>query len=146
MTSVPHAGSQLATLNIKNEVLDPAEFESVEASAKWNAGATLSLHGSAPRDEPREPVAERRFALEPLRSHAAVEFRCGGDLPVGDVCRLRQFRGPAGIHARGHDVENLFDESYYPNACNYNNITPGSPLAVHVGVTANFQSGSSREA
>jgi len=34
-------------------------------------------------------------------------------------------------------VENLFDERYYPNAHN-NNITPGSPLAVRVGVTANF--------
>ena len=35
-------------------------------------------------------------------------------------------------------VENLFDERYYPNAHNNNNITPGSPLAVRVGVTANF--------
>jgi catecholate siderophore receptor len=36
------------------------------------------------------------------------------------------------------NVENLFDERYYPNAHNNNNITPGSPLAVRVGVTANF--------
>jgi catecholate siderophore receptor len=35
-------------------------------------------------------------------------------------------------------VENLFDERYYPNAHNNNNITPGSPLALRVGVTANF--------
>jgi catecholate siderophore receptor len=36
------------------------------------------------------------------------------------------------------NVENLLDEGYYPNAHNNNNITPGSPLAVRVGVTANF--------
>lgn len=36
------------------------------------------------------------------------------------------------------NVENLFDEEYYPNAHNNNNITPGSPLAVRAGVTASF--------
>ncbi len=36
------------------------------------------------------------------------------------------------------NVENLFDEDYYPNAHNNNNITPGSPLAVRVGLTAAF--------
>jgi catecholate siderophore receptor len=36
------------------------------------------------------------------------------------------------------NVENLFDEDYYPNAHNNDNITPGSPLAVRVGVTASF--------
>jgi len=36
------------------------------------------------------------------------------------------------------NLENLLDERYYPNAHNNNNITPGSPLAVRVGVTANF--------
>ncbi len=36
------------------------------------------------------------------------------------------------------NVENLLDERYYPNAHSNNNITPGSPLAVRVGVTANF--------
>ncbi len=36
------------------------------------------------------------------------------------------------------NVENLLDEEYYPNAHNNNNITPGSPLAFRVGVTANF--------
>ena len=36
------------------------------------------------------------------------------------------------------NVENLFDESFYPYAHNNNNITPGSPLAVRVGMTANF--------
>jgi catecholate siderophore receptor len=36
------------------------------------------------------------------------------------------------------NVENLLDERYYPNAHNNNNITPGSPLAVRFGVTANF--------
>jgi catecholate siderophore receptor len=36
------------------------------------------------------------------------------------------------------NVENLLDERYYPNAHNNNNITPGSPLAVRVGVTASF--------
>ena len=36
------------------------------------------------------------------------------------------------------NVENLLDERYYPNAHNNNNITPGSPLAVRVGVVANF--------
>ncbi len=36
------------------------------------------------------------------------------------------------------NVENLLDERYYPNAHNNNNITPGSPLALRVGVTASF--------
>jgi catecholate siderophore receptor len=36
------------------------------------------------------------------------------------------------------NVENLLDERYYPNAHNNNNITPGSPLAVRVGMTASF--------
>ncbi len=36
------------------------------------------------------------------------------------------------------NVENLFDENYYPNAHNNNNITPGSPLAIRAGVTARF--------
>ena len=36
------------------------------------------------------------------------------------------------------NVENLLDETYYPNAHNNNNITPGSPLAVRAGVTARF--------
>ena len=36
------------------------------------------------------------------------------------------------------NVENLFDEDYYPNAHNNNNITPGSPTAVRVGVMASF--------
>jgi len=36
------------------------------------------------------------------------------------------------------NVENLFDERYYPNAHNNNNITPGSPAAVRASVTASF--------
>ncbi len=36
------------------------------------------------------------------------------------------------------NLENLLDEEYYPNAHNNNNITPGSPLAVRVGVIASF--------
>jgi catecholate siderophore receptor len=36
------------------------------------------------------------------------------------------------------NLENLLDEKYYPNAHSNNNITPGSPLALRVGVIANF--------
>lgn len=36
------------------------------------------------------------------------------------------------------NVENLFDERYFQFAHNNNNITPGSPTAVRVGVTARF--------
>lgn len=36
------------------------------------------------------------------------------------------------------NVENLLDENYYPNAHSNNNITPGSPRAVKVGLTARF--------
>ena len=36
------------------------------------------------------------------------------------------------------NVENLLDEDYYSNANSNNNITPGSPLAIRVGVTMNF--------
>jgi catecholate siderophore receptor len=36
------------------------------------------------------------------------------------------------------NVENLLDEKYYPNAHNNNNITPGSPTAVRLAVTASF--------
>ncbi len=36
------------------------------------------------------------------------------------------------------NVENLLDETYYPNAHNNNNISPGSPLALRAGVTMRF--------
>jgi catecholate siderophore receptor len=36
------------------------------------------------------------------------------------------------------NIENLLDETYYPNAHSNNNITPGAPLAIRVGVTARF--------
>lgn len=36
------------------------------------------------------------------------------------------------------NVENLLDENYYPNAHSNSNITPGSPRAVKVGLTARF--------
>ncbi len=36
------------------------------------------------------------------------------------------------------NVENILDENYYPNAHSNNNITPGSPRAVKVGLTARF--------
>jgi catecholate siderophore receptor len=36
------------------------------------------------------------------------------------------------------NIENLLDETYYANAHNNNNISPGSPLAVRAGVTARF--------
>ncbi len=36
------------------------------------------------------------------------------------------------------NIENLFDKQYFPNAHSNNNITPGSPLAVRLGLTARF--------
>ena len=36
------------------------------------------------------------------------------------------------------NVENIFDEEYYPSAHNNNNISPGSPRAAYVTVKANF--------
>lgn len=36
------------------------------------------------------------------------------------------------------NVENLFDERYYPSAHNNNNIAPGSPRAVRVALTTGF--------
>ncbi|OYW56278.1 MAG: hypothetical protein B7Y80_07635 [Hyphomicrobium sp. 32-62-53] len=36
------------------------------------------------------------------------------------------------------NVENIFDEVYYPSAHNNNNISPGSPRAAYVTVKANF--------
>jgi catecholate siderophore receptor len=36
------------------------------------------------------------------------------------------------------NVENLFDETYFPNAHSNTNITPGAPLTVKLGLTANF--------
>jgi catecholate siderophore receptor len=36
------------------------------------------------------------------------------------------------------NLENLLDETYYANAHNNNNISPGSPFAVRAGVTARF--------
>jgi catecholate siderophore receptor len=36
------------------------------------------------------------------------------------------------------NIENLLDETYYGTAHNDNNITPGSPLAVRVGLTTRF--------
>ncbi len=36
------------------------------------------------------------------------------------------------------NVENLFDRKYYMNADNNNNISPGSPRAIRVGLIARF--------
>jgi catecholate siderophore receptor len=36
------------------------------------------------------------------------------------------------------NVENLFDKKYYINADGNNNISPGSPRAVRIGLTARF--------
>lgn len=36
------------------------------------------------------------------------------------------------------NIENLFDTGYYATAHNNNNITPGSPLAIRLGITARF--------
>jgi catecholate siderophore receptor len=36
------------------------------------------------------------------------------------------------------NVENLLEEDYFASAHNNNNITPGSPLAVRMGVTVAF--------
>ena len=36
------------------------------------------------------------------------------------------------------NVENLFDKGYYVNADGNTNISPGSPRAIRVGVTARF--------
>jgi catecholate siderophore receptor len=36
------------------------------------------------------------------------------------------------------NVENVFDKKYYINADGNNNISPGSPTAFHVGLTAGF--------
>ncbi|HWL39624.1 MAG TPA: TonB-dependent receptor, partial [Gemmatimonadaceae bacterium] len=36
------------------------------------------------------------------------------------------------------NLENLFNEKYYPLAHNNNNITPGSPRAVRVSLTTGF--------
>jgi catecholate siderophore receptor len=36
------------------------------------------------------------------------------------------------------NVENLLDETYYTNADGNNNISPGSPQALRVGLTAEF--------
>lgn len=36
------------------------------------------------------------------------------------------------------NIENLLDKDYYATAHNNNNITPGSPLAVRLGITARF--------
>jgi len=36
------------------------------------------------------------------------------------------------------NVENLFDTGYYANAHSNNNISPGSPLAIRLGITARF--------
>jgi catecholate siderophore receptor len=36
------------------------------------------------------------------------------------------------------NVENMFDEQYYPNAHSNTNITPGSPRAVRFALTTRF--------
>jgi catecholate siderophore receptor len=36
------------------------------------------------------------------------------------------------------NLENLFDKKYYLNADNNNNISPGSPRALRVSLTARF--------
>ena len=36
------------------------------------------------------------------------------------------------------NIENLFDAKYYANAHSNTNITPGSPIAIRVGITTRF--------
>jgi len=36
------------------------------------------------------------------------------------------------------NIENLFDRTYYVNADNNNNISPGSPRAIRVSLIARF--------
>jgi catecholate siderophore receptor len=36
------------------------------------------------------------------------------------------------------NIENVLDETYYANADNNNNISPGSPRAYRVGLVAGF--------
>jgi catecholate siderophore receptor len=36
------------------------------------------------------------------------------------------------------NIQNLFDTRYYLNADNNNNISPGSPRAARIGLTARF--------
>jgi catecholate siderophore receptor len=211
MAYVPRAGSQLASLNITNEALDPEEFENVEVGAKWDASPVLSLTAAVFQldrknvavPDPNDPTV---FFLADGQRTKGVELgvsgrindawsiqggyayqdgrfteRLGGthlgNLPRNvaslwnrydltqqwglglgvtwqsemyaasdNLVTLPEFtRVDAGVFYTPSErlrlqlnVENLLDESYYPYAHNDNNITPGSPLAVRVGVTANF--------
>ncbi len=68
-----------------------------------------------------------------------------GNLPAYTVTLPGFFRLDGAIFFKWSDnlraqinIENLTNTKYYPTAHNNNNITPASPLAVRVGVTATF--------
>jgi catecholate siderophore receptor len=68
-----------------------------------------------------------------------------GNLPAYTVTLPGYFRLDGAVYYKLNDslraqvnIENLTNTKYYPTAHNNNNITPGSPIAVRVGVTATF--------
>jgi catecholate siderophore receptor len=211
MTYVPRAGSQLSSLNVTNEALDPEEFENIEVGAKWDVRPGLALTvalfqldrsnvvipdpdnpdvsilvdgqrtkgfelgasgrineawsiqgGYAYQDgELTEALGGTRLAQLP--KHVAslwnrYDFMPAWGVGLGVVHQTEMFaaadntvtlpeftRVDAAVFYAPNErlrmqlnLENLLDEKYYPNAHNNNNITPGSPMAVRVGVIANF--------
>jgi catecholate siderophore receptor len=211
MTYIPRAGTQLNSLNLSNQALDPEEFENTEIGVKWDLREGLALtaalfrldRGNVVIPDPNQPgesllvdgqrseglelgvsgrirdnwslvggyawqdgelteaLGGTRLAQLPrhvvsLWNRLDLTPRWGAGLGV--IHQTRMFaaadnavtlpgftRVDAAVYFTPSDrlrlqlnVENLLDDTYYPNAHNNNNISPGSPLAVRVGVTANF--------
>jgi catecholate siderophore receptor len=122
---------------------------SIQGGYAWQDGElTEALGGTRLAQLPRHAVSLwNRLDLTPRWSAGlGVIHQTRMYAAADNAVTLPGFtRVDAGVYFRPGDrlrlqlnVENLLDDTYYPNAHNNNNISPGSPFAVRVGVTANF--------
>ncbi|HVF40773.1 MAG TPA: TonB-dependent siderophore receptor [Gemmatimonadaceae bacterium] len=70
------------------------------------------------------------------KSYAAIDNTV--TLPAYTKIDLAAYRVISRNFKAQLNVENLFDEMYYPNANNNNNISPGAPRTLRVSLTAGF--------
>jgi catecholate siderophore receptor len=122
---------------------------SIQGGYAWQDGElTDRLGGTALAQLPEHVISLwNRYDLNPIWGVGlGVVHQTRMYAAADNLVTLPEFtRVDAGVYYRLSErlrmqvnVENLLDERYYPNAHNNNNITPGSPLAVRVGITANF--------
>ncbi len=126
---------------------------SVAAGYAYQDGETQSDSGSIRAGTPIQQLPRHSFSLwnrYDFNEHWGVGFgviyRDDIYAAADNTVSLPSFvRFDAALFYRFNDnlsaqvnVENVFDKTYYATAHNNNNITPGSPVAVRVGVTLKF--------